>query len=602
MISRLTPLFLLALLAVPGQGQPPKKLPDFDRRTPAVLAVQNVGPAVVNIKTKSYVRTSHLFGDIFMRPRNGNRLQDRTLGSGVIVHETGYLVTNEHVVHGAASIQVTLRDGRKFDAKLVNSSVDSDLAVLKLGGKGPFPSVAFGDSDDLLVGETVFALGNPFGLTNSLTFGVLSATEREVHFRNRTVFKDFLQTSALINPGNSGGPLLDINGRVIGVNVAIDTRGQGIGYAIPINRVKRVMTALIGQEVVRNAWVGFEVEPAGEALVVTRVYADGPARESGVRRGDVIRTVAGDPVTSPFDFYVTLLRSQMEEKEQKVRLTVERDRRRTEVVVSFQAMTHKRNDAGMTFADLTPRLNRRFGLPADLRFVVVTRVEPGGAASQVGIEQGDIILEIGGYTVRNAQTLNELLGYLQQRGTPISIVVFRNQARHQQGHLPSDEPLARRTQLAAEAESQATQFRILFQRRMRPRHPGQEQGSVLPLCTARAIRHPGGIPVVVEPAHQVRNALVARDCVAGQESCQAPGAPGGGTGGAGLEGEGQGRSHDASLHKGVYEVDSLPATEAYEAQGPTGVLPAQDVAPPAPDLHSVGGLVGRTSRAGGQRT
>lgn len=426
---------LLAFLAgthlLPAQETP--ELPDFDRRTPTVLAVENVGPAVVNIKTQALTRPRrHLFEGLFMRPEPSTpRLRDRSVGSGVVVHPDGYVLTNEHVVHGAARILVTLQGGRRVAAAAVNVNSDNDLAVLKLKEPGPYPCAVLGDSDDLMVGETTIALGNPFGLQNSVTTGILSATNRSVPFRGRKVYEDFLQTSALINPGNSGGPLLDINGRVIGINVAIDTRGQGIGYAIPINRAKEVMTRLVDPGVVKEAWLGFDVdEQTTESVVVTQVYKEGPARSAGIRPGDVIEAVGDRSVDTPFEFHVAVLRF---DRGDPVPLVLSRDGDRLKTQVPFAPMpllagTRERLEAyGMACTDLTPSLARRFGLDESGEGVVVLSVEPGSPADRVGVKAGDVVLELGRIRVRSVELLAKVVNTLDHRGASgARITVYRD--------------------------------------------------------------------------------------------------------------------------------------------------------------------------------
>jgi len=414
---------ILLLTSLPGVlGQTPAHLPHFKRQTPAVLAVQNEGPAVVSIKTQSRVRARHLFGDLFQPG-----LQNRSLGSGVIVHPDGYLITNEHVVAGAEKVTVTLKNGRTFPARIINKTVGSDIAVLKIEGQGPFPCAVLGTSSDLMVGETVFALGNPFGLRNSMTSGVLSAVGRTVPFRGRPIYRDFLQTSALINPGNSGGPLLNINGRVIGINVAIDTRGQGIGYAIPIDRVKAVMTSLVNPEVVQNSSLGLQVQALRDNLVVAGIDSQGPAARAGLKPKDIILNVNGKPVHSRFAFYVALLSKP---EDQPARLEVQRLRQRLDIRVTPENLDLTPLAVGMQVADLKPSLNLRLGLPRNLKAVLVTGVRSDGPAHKVGLKPGDLILEVGGYDVSSVKTLNQILALLSSRQATASVVIYRNGRRY----------------------------------------------------------------------------------------------------------------------------------------------------------------------------
>ncbi len=391
-------------LASLAQGQLPDRLPHFDRRTPVVVAVENVGPAVVNIRAQAQVsgRRRHAFSGLFMSPTEedpvtGRMYQDQSLGSGVVVHPDGFVVTNEHVVHGADRVLIKFQSGREVAATIVNSNQDNDVAVLHIEEAGPFPSAILGTSSDLLVGETVIALGNPFGLSSSATTGILSATGRPVAFRGKTVFEDFLQTSALINPGNSGGPLLDVNGRIIGINTAIDSRGQGIGFAIPINRVKEVMTELVDPALTRQATLGFEVERRGDQLVASKVQAGGPAAEAGVKEGDRVITVEGTPVSSPFEYNLQLLRRKPGDA---ITLLVDRGGQQIDTKVEFRpvpltALTRGSTKLlGMEIAEYSEPLASRLELASGVVGPIVLSVDPQGSAAAVGLKAGDIVLQL----------------------------------------------------------------------------------------------------------------------------------------------------------------------------------------------------------------
>ena len=239
-----------------------------------VRAVEKARPTVVNVNTEEEVAVSPFGGggdpifDRFFRdffeaaPRR--RVASRSLGSGVIVDPRGYILTNEHVVARASRISVTLADERTYPAKLVGTDPDHDLAVIKVDAKEPFPAVETGDSDRLLIGEQVIAIGNPFGLTHTVTTGVVSATRRSIRTGQGRLYYDFVQTDAAINPGNSGGPLLDITGRMIGVNTAIYSEGMGIGFAIPAAVARRVVEDLVRYGQVQAVWVGLAVGDARE--------------------------------------------------------------------------------------------------------------------------------------------------------------------------------------------------------------------------------------------------------------------------------------------------------------------------------------------------
>ncbi len=434
------PLLLLAAAAaamqVSAQDAQSPKLPNFERRTPIVLAVENVGPAVVSISTKSRVARFHPFSGLFQMPEvdHGNgQLAPRSMGSGVIIHPAGYVVTNDHVVSGADQIEVqVMHPDHKLatlGARLINSDTDNDIAVLKIDGPGPFPYAALGDSDQLMVGETTIALGNPFGLVDSVTTGILSARNRSVTMRGKVVFKDFIQTSALINPGNSGGPLLDINGYVIGINVAIDNRGPGIGYAIPINRVRDVATTLLDPEVVRRAWLGAEFVDAGAGVRVEKVADGSPAAKTALATGDQVVAVSGRPIRSRLALNIEMLESA---PGRPVTFTVRQSDKVKDVPVeleevplaAFSKTTFE--SVGMSVADLTPALARQFNLDASHAGVVITKVDAKSVAAEVGLAAGDVLFQLGNYSVRDTNDLTAKVRAYARAGRAPDIHVLRN--------------------------------------------------------------------------------------------------------------------------------------------------------------------------------
>ncbi len=280
------------------------------RMTPVVRAVQEAGSAVVNITSTKEVRQRQLhplhelfFGQLFPGLPNFPQGRQRTrtsLGSGVIVDgEQGLVLTNAHVVAGGDRVQVNLLDGREFEGIVVGAEPDFDVAVLKLQGASHLPSVRIRTKNDLFPGETVIAIGNPFGFAHTVTTGVISATDRTIR-GEQGLFTGLIQTDAAINPGNSGGPLLNILGELVGINTAIDARAEGIGFAIPIDKALRVMDDLLGKGQVSPLWLGIagqDVEPGiamalnldeSRGLIVSHVYEGTPAAVAGVKSGDVI--------------------------------------------------------------------------------------------------------------------------------------------------------------------------------------------------------------------------------------------------------------------------------------------------------------------------
>src|SRR5438132_1164190 len=309
-------LLLIVLSTLPAYAEP-RTQPTLDPRAllhaleeAFTTVADRVTPAVVNVSTvprkqsaeETPERFREFFGEEFYERffRRRPREDTRASGSGVTVDPRGYILTNNHVIENAQDITVRLSDGRKFTAKLVGRDPKTDLAVLKVEAPSPLPAAELGDSDHLRVGQWAIAIGNPFGLDRTVTVGIISATAR-----NRVgvaTYENFIQTDASINPGNSGGPLLNLDGKVIGINTAIVAAGQGIGFSIPINQAKEVMRQLIASG---------RVEPlSGEAaaqlgltiaggLLVTDVVTGGPADRAGLRRGDVIVEVGKKPVADP---------------------------------------------------------------------------------------------------------------------------------------------------------------------------------------------------------------------------------------------------------------------------------------------------------------
>ncbi|HEX7077025.1 MAG TPA: trypsin-like peptidase domain-containing protein [Candidatus Eisenbacteria bacterium] len=338
--------------AAPADSALPAAL-DTSRRTAIVAAAQRVGPAVVTLSVVQtrLVQTAPVpFGDDFfepffrdMLPQYRYREQIPSMGSGFIISKNGYVLTNEHVVHGAEKITVILSDGRRFDGKVLGSHPQYDLAIVKIDGQN-LPVAALGTSSDLMVGEWAIAIGNPFGfLLNdtqpTVTAGVISATHRDIKSQSSSggIYKNMIQTDAAINPGNSGGPLVNARGDVIGVNTFIFTKSggsEGIGFAIPIDAAKKVVDELIKYGKVRNVWIGvrtweltpYVAERLGtndrNGLYVSVVDRGSPADKAGVKVGDIIRKVNGTPIRDVEEAYRALFGANVGDT---ISLSVERD-------------------------------------------------------------------------------------------------------------------------------------------------------------------------------------------------------------------------------------------------------------------------------------
>ncbi len=380
------------------------------RRTPVVIAVEKAAPAVVNIFTEQETVRSlspfpadpffeEFFRDFFEPFRE--RYTQRSLGSGVIIRPEGYILTNEHVVVRATKIQVLLADERRFEARLVGADSDSDLAVLKIDAPGPLPYLPMGDSDDLMIGETVIAIGNPFGLSNTVSTGVVSALHRSLNAGGRTYY-DFIQTDASINPGNSGGPLLNIAGELIGINTAIYGKAQGIGFAIPINRAKRIVRELIRYGEVQPPWIGLSVQDLspnlayhfslrrGEGVLVREVERQSPAEAAGVRRGDVILAIENHRVHSTEEYW------------QRVRTYAAGDRIRFRVLQDGKEKTLPVRAARFPEAKIDGLAWKLIGVEVREggEGLYISRVRRGSPAAEIGVEKGDRLLGLGGTPLR----------------------------------------------------------------------------------------------------------------------------------------------------------------------------------------------------------
>ncbi len=406
--GRLRELFVMValLLAMPVIGQAQDDL----RMTPVVKAVQKVSPAVVNIHTSSVVRQEvnpfggmfggDLFEHFFRGPGMTRQYEQTSLGSGVVIDAAERLVlTNAHVISGASSIMATFLDGRQFQADLVGSDPDFDLAILRLEGSDALPQVAVGDSSDILIGETVIAIGNPYGFSNTVTTGVVSAMHRTIKTKHGT-FTDFIQTDAAINPGNSGGPLLNRVGELVGINTAIYAEAQGIGFAIPIDKAKRVIAELLTHGRVDPVWLGIRGQDVDQriaryfgltslgGILVSEVYAGSPAHKAGLKPGDVLLKIEQNEVVDK-QGYLDLMRNFT--RDQMVRLEF----------LSGGATRTVRTRAEIFEDDRALELaSQIWGLEVGTRFagkhLVVTRVRPGSPADRLGLERGDMVLKIAG--------------------------------------------------------------------------------------------------------------------------------------------------------------------------------------------------------------
>jgi len=406
---------LIAALALPAVAAARGAESDPERRSLVVQAVEKASPAVVNVSTEQVVERhaspfpfpqdpffEEFFRD-FVDPRP-RRFKTTSLGSGVIVAADGTIMTNVHVIERASRVRVTLNDQREFDATLVGADADADIAVLRVKAGGDLPHIPFGTSADLMIGETVIAIGNPFGLSHTVTTGVVSAVGRSLRDEERT-YTDFIQTDASINPGNSGGPLLDIKGELIGINTAIYGKAQGIGFAIPVDRAQRVMKDLVSYGEVRHAWVGLVVQNltpdlaqhfgVRRGVVVAQVEPKSPAEAAGIARGDAVTKVDGREVASREEFEQ---RIEDHAEGDRLTLTLRREGRDEDVRLAAATFPTARAD------ELAWQL---LGLQAAGAEdgLVVSRVRPGSPAARIGVQRGDRLLGLGGTPLRSVAEL-----------------------------------------------------------------------------------------------------------------------------------------------------------------------------------------------------
>jgi serine protease Do len=399
------------------------------RRSPVVQVVEKVSPAVVYVGTVQVVETrrSRGFDDLFFGPQEERRAVEG-LGSGVIIDPSGIIVTNDHVIRGASQIHIVLADGRQLDAEVIGSDSDADLAVLKVNTNKPLPAAKLGTSSDLMIGETVVAIGSPLGLKKTVTQGVVSALGRTIRQEDR-VFNDFIQTDASINPGNSGGPLLNIDGEVIGINSAIIASAQNIGFAIPADKVRRIVTELTQYGKVRAAWVGLDVQPLSLELsrrlgwdrtygaVVSAVDDGSPAALSGIQKGDIVMQVGTTQVEDADD-----LKSRLRGLTAKSQVAMKLFRAGQDVSLELTPIEFPQKLVDSTVWD---RLGLR--LKADKNGMSITAVRPGSSAARIGLEPNDVVLRVNQAPVNTAENFKEAI--IQARGKPSVLLLVKRGAR-----------------------------------------------------------------------------------------------------------------------------------------------------------------------------
>lgn len=442
--------FRLAPPAAQAQNGPDAR---DKRRDATVRAVERVGPTVANISADRILVERYPPGfEQFFREFGGRsggerKSVSRSLGSGVVIDPAGYIVSNAHVVQRAAKIVVTLPDEREYEANLLSVSYVHDLALLKIEAGAALPFLRLGTSSDLMPGETVVALGNPFGLENTVTRGVISARDRKIKKDGHELEGTFLQTDAAINPGNSGGPLVNLDGDLVGVNTAIHAGGQGIGFAIPVDRVRATLSELSDPERLRDSWLGWKLEDTRDGVKVVRIDDGGPAATAGVQLGDLIDQAGAARAVSVFEVH-----KQFFSQEGAVNLALrgkdgaKRTLALAPVASPARAVIEKR--LGVLGRELTPALAWKRTLEVEAG-VLTMGVVAGGPAARIGLEANDVLTKAGrkvanrlgqaAWEVIPIQGTAHLAKFLEgvKKNEEIAIWVLRG-GRELQGELRAD--------------------------------------------------------------------------------------------------------------------------------------------------------------------
>ena len=418
-----------------------------------------VSPAVVHIRVEKTIKAGgpafHQFGqnpfggnkqfkDFFGRNFGQQRqpeFKQPGQGSGFLIDKGGYIVTNNHVVEGAETIKVILKDDTEYDAKIVGRDPVTDIALIKIDAKGNLPTVSMGSSDNLKVGEWVAAIGSPFGLEHTVTAGIVSAKGRVI---GSGPYDNFIQTDASINPGNSGGPLINMQGEIVGINTMIIAGGNGIGFAIPIDLVKDIVAQLKTSGKVTRGWLGVTIQDlkgdlAGyygvadkSGVLVASVVPGDPADQAGIQPKDIITEIDGKKVTTSRD--LTNLAAKLGVGD-TARVTVLRDGRKktldvkvgkrplTMAAASEHQRQEKEGEYGFEVTELTPEMAQRYNIK-ETTGVIVVEVEPNSKAQTAGIQQGDLIIEVNRKNVSSVKDFMNLVDYYK-KGDGIKLLVKR---------------------------------------------------------------------------------------------------------------------------------------------------------------------------------
>ncbi len=425
------------------------------RENSVVKAIRKVSPAVVNISSQYEIRKNsnpfsgygmdplleNFFRDFFS-PELERREQRTSLGSGIIIDgHRGLLLTNTHVVEKATRINVALKDEREFEAIIVGMDPDSDLAVLKINSNQPLPSIQMGNSEEIMIGESVIAIGNPFGFSHTVTTGVVSAVNRSIKTDQR-VFHKFIQTDASINPGNSGGPLININGELIGINTAIYSQAQGIGFAIPINRAKRIISDLINYGEVVQPWTGMTVQTIDSDLsnylniqndvgvMVTSVEPKSPASIAGITEGDIIFAIDGWRITHISDYHLKIKEISAD---QTILFKINRKGKivtvslKTKLFPLDRALELANQRLGISVSELDKQVRTKYGI-RERTGVLIISMRKNSHLARIGVKPGDIIRQIDAARVDNLSEFKAAM--VKYRNKPSIVLLIQRD-----GHL-----------------------------------------------------------------------------------------------------------------------------------------------------------------------
>lgn len=439
LVARLLAPLLPGIVLDAAQAAAPRTVEQRARRTPVVDVFERCRDAVVNISATRVTETQRGFGGIFddifeFSPRQSIT---RNLGSGFVVHRDGYIVTNAHVIARAVEVKVLFADKSEFDAERVAVDVEHDLAVLKVSAGHPLPDLPLGRSDDLMIGETVIAIGNPLGYQHTCTAGIVSALDRELVFPQGTRYRGLIQTDASINPGNSGGPLLNVNGELIGINTAIRGDAQNICFAIPVDALRRLLPEMLDLERVRRVRLGLhlssETADAGveggrftHGVVVARVDRGSSAARGGAKADDILLAINDRPTPTFLEAFSIL---DQTESGRPLKLTLARRGRIIDATMQIEAIPPPdgaklmAEKFGIRVRNMTTRELRELGLRAPIGLVVLD-VDPDTDAAGVGLERGDLITSVAGRPSRTTESIGHLLEALES-GTRVLVGVAR---------------------------------------------------------------------------------------------------------------------------------------------------------------------------------